>query len=156
METSRNPDRAGPGRAIAIAAILVIALIAVLGFVRLFRLRFEAGDVYPAYSSLRADPLGTRALYEAVQSRPQLHVSRKHRALDAPDSDVPCTLLYLGIRPVDAVDVRRETAGTMNRFVRRGGRLVMTFLPRNWTRPKKKDEEGDDEEEEEAKDGDEK
>ena len=34
----------------------------VFGLVRLFELRFEVGDVYPAYSSLRSDPLGAMAL----------------------------------------------------------------------------------------------
>jgi len=30
-----------------------------------FSLRFQSGDIYPAYSSFRADPLGTKALYES-------------------------------------------------------------------------------------------
>jgi len=125
---------------LALAAVVVIALLATFGFVRLFLLRFESGDIYPAYSSLRADPLGTRALYEAVRSCPGADVSRKHRVVEATDVDVPCTLLYLGIGSVDSADVRRETAIIMNRFVRGGGRLVMTFLPRNWTRPEEEDE----------------
>ena len=36
-----------------------------VGITKLFLLRFEAGDVYPPYSSLRADPLGTMVLYKA-------------------------------------------------------------------------------------------
>ena len=30
-------------------------------------LRFESGDVYPVYSSLRSDPLGTRAFYDSLE-----------------------------------------------------------------------------------------
>lgn len=36
------------------------------GVAALYRLRIGRGDVFPAYSSLRADPLGTRALHDAV------------------------------------------------------------------------------------------
>ena len=42
------------------------ATLFVLGVIYLFLLRFEAGDVYPPYSSLRADPLGTMAWYESL------------------------------------------------------------------------------------------
>jgi hypothetical protein len=38
----------------------------------LFELRFERGDVYPAYSSLRADPLGAMAFYESLEKIPGL------------------------------------------------------------------------------------
>lgn len=141
---------------LAVATVVVIALLAMFGFVRLFLLRFESGDIYPAYSSLRADPLGTRALYDAIQSCPGADVSRKHRVIEATDVDVPCTLLYLGIGTVDSMVVRRETAVIMNRFVRGGGRLVMTFLPRNWTGPEEEEEgEGDGEEVVEDEDDDE-
>ena len=49
---------------------LLPALIVVFGagVIRLFQLRFEAGDVYPPYSSYRADPLGTRALYQSLEN----------------------------------------------------------------------------------------
>src|SRR5208337_850665 len=48
--------------------ILLLGCAAALAFglVRLFQLRFEVGDVYPAYSTLRSDPLGTMAFYESL------------------------------------------------------------------------------------------
>ena len=51
------------------APIILFGLCAVafvLGVLQLFRLRFEQGDVYPPYSTLRADPLGSMALYERI------------------------------------------------------------------------------------------
>ena len=42
-------------RALTIAVLLCVL---VYGVVHLFLLRFETGDVYPQYSSLRADPVG--------------------------------------------------------------------------------------------------
>ena len=43
--------------------LLLPVLLVLFGFgvLRLFRLRFETGDVYPPYSSLRSDPLGAKA-----------------------------------------------------------------------------------------------
>src|ERR1700727_2548895 len=52
------------------------------GLALLFELRFAHGDVYPAYSSLRADPLGTMAFYEGLSKIPGLSVRR-----DFSDSD---------------------------------------------------------------------
>ena len=46
------------------------------GLVRLFQLRFEVGDVYPAYSSLRSDPLGTMAFYESLGRVPGFSARR--------------------------------------------------------------------------------
>ena len=52
-------------------ASLLFFLLAFVGFaaglVHLFHLRFESGDNYPPYSSLRADPLGTKALFESLE-----------------------------------------------------------------------------------------
>ncbi|MDG2123841.1 MAG: DUF4350 domain-containing protein, partial [Verrucomicrobiales bacterium] len=46
----------------------VLMLLALLfGTMELFRLRFESGDTYPAYSTLRSDPKGCRAVYEALR-----------------------------------------------------------------------------------------
>ena len=50
--------------------LLVCAAAFTFGLVRLFQLRFEVGDVYPAYSTLRSDPLGTMAFYESLGKVP--------------------------------------------------------------------------------------
>ena len=47
------------------AALLLLSWIGFgFGIWRLFVLRYEKGDVYPAYSSYRADPLGSLAFNE--------------------------------------------------------------------------------------------
>ena len=38
------------------------------------------GEVYPAYSSLRTDPLGAKALFESLSEQPGLEVARLYRA----------------------------------------------------------------------------
>ena len=57
----------------------VILLCAALGW--LFQLRLGGGDLYPNYSSLRADALGTRALYDALGLVPGMAVDRDYRPL---------------------------------------------------------------------------
>src|SRR5205085_5158689 len=58
--------------------ILLLACVFALGagIVHLFDLRFDFGDVYPPYSSLRSDPLGTMALYESLGALTGMVVER--------------------------------------------------------------------------------
>ena len=61
--------------------VIIFALIVsgfVLGVLKLFLLRFEAGDVYPAYSSLRSDPLGSRAFYASLENINDAVVERNY------------------------------------------------------------------------------
>jgi len=36
------------------------------GMLNLFGVQFSIGDVYPEYSSLRSDPVGSRLLFESL------------------------------------------------------------------------------------------
>jgi hypothetical protein len=67
----------------------------VLGIIMLFDLRFEAGDVYPEYSSLRADPLGTMAFYESLEKVPGLSVRRDFSASDRLPEESRTVYLHL-------------------------------------------------------------
>jgi len=104
----------------AIAAGLAVAF--VFGVYALFRLRFEAADAWPVYSTLRPDPLGAEALYESLAQQPGLNVSRNLRSLarlKGPDT----ALFFLGVTEwfVPSPDLER-IAGA-------GGRVVIAFLP---------------------------
>ena len=54
-----------------------VLILAGLGFAYLYSLRIERGDVFPAYSSLRSDPLGTRALYDSLEQLPGIRIERR-------------------------------------------------------------------------------
>ena len=102
------------------AALLAVAFVA--GVYALFRLRFEAADAYPVYSTLRPDPLGAKALYESLALQPGLTVSRTMRPLTlikGPDT----TLFYLG------VDEPLLPPGDLEPIAQRGGRVVIAFVP---------------------------
>lgn len=108
--------------------VVVLGLAAVLlfagGLNHLFRLRFEAGDIYPPYSSLRADPLGTRALYESLAHMPNLMVTRHFTNPDRLPPPEGTTLILAGLgKQLPAGDDRGIQA--LKRFVVSGGRAVL-------------------------------
>lgn len=93
------------------------------GVVRLFQFRFERGDIYPPYSSLRADPLGAKVMHDALDRIPEIQVARQIRGLSKISEPSKTTVLWLGeIRQASWPDEVLE-------FVRRGGRLVVAFKP---------------------------
>ena len=112
---------------------MVVFGVCVLGFAvglfQLLKLRFESGDVYPPYSSLRADPLGTMAVYEGLERMPGISVQRDFRA----DGRLPhgrnTTYLHLGAQQSEWDRIDDDDFRTIEDFVTSGGRLVVTFLP---------------------------
>ena len=108
--------------------IVVLGLAAVLlfagGLGQLFRLRFEAGDIYPPYSSLRSDPLGTRALFESLARMPNLEVSRHFAAPDQLPPAEGTTLILAGLDQHALAGADRGIQA-LKRFVVSGGRAVL-------------------------------
>jgi len=110
----------------AVIALLLLLAGFVVGLNYLFRLRFEAGDIYPPYSSLRADPLGTKALYDSFDQL--LHTERNFKPLLNIDRGQGTILFVLGLDPkelrLSEVDIK-----DIEQFVTTGGRLVLSFEP---------------------------
>ncbi len=107
-------------------AILVVGL--VWGLEQVVVSPLETGDVYPAFSSLRSDPLGTRALYESLSDLPGITVERlyKERTELSGASDV---MFVLGVDPVSWSGLKAKDLDGYEKLVARGGRLVIGFLP---------------------------
>ena len=99
------------------------------GIVYLFDLRFQAGDIYPPYSSLRADPLGAMALYESLEKIPGLAVRRDFSASDTLPEEPQTAYLHLAGDPYEFDYMSQETYRHIEDFLTRGGRLVITFFP---------------------------
>jgi hypothetical protein len=91
-----------------IAVLLGCAAIFAFGVTRLVQLRFEHGDVYPPYSSLRADPLGTMAFYESLGKVPEVSVQRDFSETSARCRRFPCSVI-LAIRTVCPKSRKRFT-----------------------------------------------
>jgi len=78
-------------------AIIILAGAGFLyGIAHLFVLRFEAGDVYPPYSTLRGDPLGAKVFYESLNALPGIAVERNEKPLSKFSSNETASLFYLG------------------------------------------------------------
>ena len=108
---------------------LVCGLIFMAGMVQLFLLRFEAGNVYPAYSSLRSDPLGTQALYESLQRISAESVERNFRLLRQLEMTPETSLMVLGVRADRFSWEFNQYEKLMENLVQSGGRLVLAFTP---------------------------
>jgi hypothetical protein len=114
---------------IRIVVFFVIVLGFIFGVVQLFLLRFEAGDVYPAYSSLRSDPLGIRALYSSLENMNKNRVSRNYLTLQNLKLEDHTALFYVGVEVFDAESVSAEWLEVFERLTSNGGRLILSFLP---------------------------
>jgi hypothetical protein len=127
-----KPLRSGTGRApfLLLAAILVCF---VLGVMHVFRLRFESGDIYAPYSSLRADPLGVKALFESLNKLPQLSVQRHYRTLGKLTNGHEATLFYLGARISEWSQPPEDTVKHLESLANSGARVIITFFPETKT-----------------------
>ncbi len=92
----------------------------------LFRLRLGGGDLYPPYSSMRADALGTRALYEALGQMPGLQVERDHRPLERLAAR-PRLVLLAGLEWQSWHQIPAEELAALNAAAVSGARVVLAF-----------------------------
>jgi hypothetical protein len=111
--------------------IILIVCLAVLavGLIQLMALRFESGDVYPEYSSLRSDPLGTMVLYESLGTLEGFSVTRDLSATGKLPDPTGTTYLHLATTDRAWERVPPKTVADIEQFVRRGARLVITMFP---------------------------
>jgi len=108
---------------------LLLMLLGVAGFiyglVSLFSIRFESGDVYPAYSSLRADPKGTKALYESLGALQETR--RNFRPLSKIKEAEGASIFVLGLDPESWSSPDEITE--FERLATAGSRVVLAFKP---------------------------
>lgn len=106
---------------------VALALLFGYGVSRLFILRFQQGDVYPPYSSLRSDPVGAKGLYEALEGLPGMTLKRNFKPLPKLPADSPVTLVYAGVGRYSMWEEREILA--FDRLVLSGSRAIFGFLP---------------------------
>ena len=118
--------------ATGLAAVFAAALYSLLA------LRMGEGDVYPPYSTFRADPVGAKALFAALENLPgrPLRVERHFRPLerlavepDGRNNDLSHTTIFvLGEKPDDWNHFGTpERAGAIEQALRAGARVVVAF-----------------------------
>ena len=109
--------------------LLVAAL--VIGLIHLFLLRFQSGDIYPAYSSLRSDPLGTRIFYDSLAKFDDIDLQRNYRLLHSLKPKADTAFFYLGAQIPVYDSMPKKTSPDLDRLTQSGGRLVISYLPVN-------------------------
>jgi hypothetical protein len=111
-------------------AILTLALSAgfLYGLWKLFELRFEVGDVYPPYSSLRSDPLGAKVLHDSLPQLPDTAVERNYQPLrKIPNRNA--TVLILGADPFRFEASTPEELKEYEALAANGNRVVIAMTP---------------------------
>lgn len=116
-------------RHLSAAVLVILGLLLAAGLIHLINARFESGDVYRPYSSLRADPLGTKVLFASLQDLPGLEVIRSFRDDEKFDRGAGATLFLFGTSAGALEFTPRDDFERLERFVRSGGRLVLAFYP---------------------------
>ncbi len=109
-----------------IALVLVVGAM-LAGFAALYRLRLARGDIFPAYSTLRADPLGVRALHDSLDDIPSLRVERSLAPLEKLAHRPPRTLLLAGMRRERWEHMPADEFKALDQAVRAGSRVVVAF-----------------------------
>lgn len=105
-----------------------MTILFLFGLWHLYELRFSAGDIFPAYSSLRADPLGSKALYEALAQLPGNSVARNFGDLSQIHGG-DATILYLGQDPFIFEAQTEESLKRFEDLASTGARVVIAMQP---------------------------
>jgi hypothetical protein len=113
--------------AFTLALVALLGAVFLYGVIALFALGYRTGEVYPPYSSLRADPLGAKVLYEALDDLPGISVQRNFRPLPRLAIEEPVTLVYAGIPR--RVWWAPEELNACESRVSGGARAVFAFRP---------------------------
>src|SRR5258708_35826779 len=113
---------------LAWALLVGISVAFAWGLISLYELRFVAGDIYPAYSSLRSDPLGAEALFDSTAQLPGYSVRRNFQELDQL-RDRNVTLLWLGEDPFSFALAHEGDLKRLEGAAAPGARLAVALRP---------------------------
>jgi hypothetical protein len=117
------------GKRFPIYLLVVILILFIVGLYNLFSMRFRAGDIYPTYSSLRSDPLGTKVLFKGLAGLDGIKVERNFRSLSKFSGEKDTTFLVLGASR-DWVEVQSLNAyQAFSGMAASGGRVVISLYP---------------------------
>ncbi len=110
------------------AGLAIVCAAFVWGLVQLYDLRLESGDIYPVYSSFRADPLGSKVLFESLADLPGYSVQRNFHELDD-FREHAGTILWIGENPFSFVLRPEEDFAQFEQIAARGVRVVIAMMP---------------------------
>jgi hypothetical protein len=101
-------------------------------------MRFEKGDVYPVYSSLRTDPLGTKVLYESLHVLKGISTTRNYRAFSQLNDYQQATIFYFGAHSGSLYSMDKSDVESLEDMIAKGSRFVILLYPDRTSRFQKK------------------
>lgn len=116
-------------------ALLAVLAAFALGIAGLLGDRLEEGDIYPAYSTLRSDPMGCRALFEALG---KLRGGDADRALspdDFTEARDRTAYFFLGTQ---GLHLEPDFGKDLDSLARDGGRVIFAWAPVSGQEDRKK------------------
>lgn len=113
--------------ATALAILMGLVLLAAWAFNMLLGKRFASGEVYAHGSSLRADPMGTKALHDSLNRIPGVRAERNYRDLSRLKGSRDMTLLLVMVTPAMFADGGELDGESVLRFANEGGRVVIAL-----------------------------
>jgi hypothetical protein len=105
--------------------VLVLGLF--YGVAALYRLRIGRGDVFPEYSSLRADPLGVRALHDAAGFLPGRESVRWLRPLERLKAGAGDVVFVAGLDHHWGGALDRDSWAALDRMAIAGAHVVVAW-----------------------------
>lgn len=106
--------------------LVAVALLLLAAIGGVFQLRIGGGDLYPAYSSLRADAVGTRALHDALAQIQGIEVDRDYRPL-AKLGARPRVVLLPGLFWQEWQSIPANQLAALDAAANDGARIVFAF-----------------------------
>ncbi len=127
MATKLDSNRSATSAWVVLVAVLVLG-----GFLLklILETRYETGESYPEYSSMRTDPLGTKALLEAVDTLPGVAATRNFSELKHLQGRPGKTLLLCGLTAEKFNQSSAIDAKSVALFAVNGGRVVVALHPK--------------------------
>jgi hypothetical protein len=124
----RSRSSSGAGGLLLLGAV---ALLTIAGIISVLTTRYSVSDSYPEYSTLRTDPLGAGAIYEALERQPGIKVERNFQRLDRLKPNDRDTLVLLNVDAAEFNSPEGIDGEALQRWLLNGGRALITLSPRS-------------------------
>ena len=129
FQPSPTAPAQGRSNAGALIALALVGIATVAGFVAVLSARYSSGEGYPNYSTLRSDPLGARALFEALDRLPNIESVRSYERLDKLKSQSSEALVLMNVDASQFNSPKGIDGEAVQRWVLGGGRLIVALSP---------------------------
>ncbi len=100
-----------------------------VGMTEILILRFQKGDVYPAYSSYRSDPLGTKAFYQGLGLLRGVIGVRNVEPLARVSGLSGATLFLFGVQESQFHAMPQASLKALEDAALGGGRIIISLAP---------------------------